>query len=105
MISSLTSIDYTVFILLLVVSLGIGVIIGYKDRKQSANSFLLYDGAMNPYAAGMSIFVSYISALTIIGFPVEVYLFGNSIFWRMLGGSIGLFVLDRLFLPKIYELK
>ena len=40
---------------------------------------------MNPYAAGLSIFVSMLSALTIIGWPVEAFLYGDQIVWRALG--------------------
>ena len=60
---------------------------------------------MNPYAAGLSIFVSLISALTIIGLPVEVYAFGNSMIWRMVGGLIGAYSVCYVFLPKIYSLR
>ena len=70
-----------------------GFFFGYKDSKQSADSYLLnnegkdtrifwwvfarHNGTaciqkgMNPFAAGMSMFVSLLSAMTIIGLPVE----------------------------------
>ena len=38
---------------------------------------------MNPYAAGLSIFVSLISALTVIAMPVEIYVYGNGMIWRL----------------------
>jgi len=60
---------------------------------------------MNPYMAGLSIFVSMLSALTIIGLPVEVYLFGDAMVWRLLGCVFGLTVCCLVFLPKVYELK
>jgi len=43
--------------------------------------------AMNPYAAGLSIFVSLISALTVIAMPVEIYIFGNGMIWRLDNGQ------------------
>ena len=46
-----------------------------------------------------------LSALTIIGMPTEVYLFGNAMVWRMVGGALGLYMVHRTFLPKLYELK
>lgn len=41
---------------------------------------------MNPIAAGLSMFVSLVSALTVIGLPVEVYQFGDGMLWRLAGG-------------------
>ena len=67
--------DYVIFIALLCVSLGVGIYYAWKGRNQSVDSFLLNNDGMNPYAAGLSIFVSMLSALTIIGWPVEVQLF------------------------------
>ena len=43
---------------------------------------------MNPYAAGLSIFVSLISALTVIAMPVEIYIFGNGMIWRLVEAQI-----------------
>jgi Na+/proline symporter len=57
--------DYIVFISLLCVSLGVGFYFAWKEKKQSADSYLLNNDAMNPYAAGLSIFVSIVSALTV----------------------------------------
>ena len=60
---------------------------------------------MNPITAGLSIFVSMLSALTIIGLPVEVYLYGDAMVMRMFGGIIGVLTVNYIFLPKTFELK
>lgn len=101
----LDTIDWLVFAGLLLASLGVGFFFAWKDRNQSADSYLLNNEAMNPYAAGLSIFVSLISALTIIGLPVEIYMFGNAMVWRMLGGLVGMYTVCYVFLPKIYGLQ
>ena len=64
--------DYALFIILLLVSLVVGFYYAWKDRNQSADSFLLNNDSMNAYGAGLSVFVSALSALTIIGFPGQV---------------------------------
>ena len=97
--------DYAVFGALLLVSLGVGIFFAIKEQNQSADSYLLNNEHMNPYAAGLSIFVSMLSALTIIALPVEVYLYGNAMVWRFVGGAIGLYMVNNTFLPKLYELK
>ena len=66
-------------------------------------SFLLNKDAMNPYAAGLSIFVSMLSALTIIGWPVEAFLYGDAIVWRLLGGILGLLMAIELFIPLLHR--
>ena len=60
---------------------------------------------MNPLTAGLSIFVSMLSALTIIGLPVEVYLYGDAMVMRMIGGVFGIITVNYIFLPKTYELR
>ena len=60
---------------------------------------------MNPITAGLSIFVSMLSALTIIGLPVEVYLYGDAMVMRMIGGIFGILTVNYIFLPKTFELK
>ena len=60
---------------------------------------------MNPITAGLSIFVSMLSALTIIGLPVEVYLYGDAMVMRMFGGIFGVLTVNYIFLPKTFELK
>ena len=67
--------------------------------------YLLNNGEMNPLTAGLSIFVSMLSALTIIGLPVEVYLYGDAMVMRMIGGILGIYTVNKIFLPKIFELK
>ena len=66
---------------------------------------MLNNDAMNPYAAGLSIFVSLVSALTVIGLPVEVYQHGDGMTWRVLGGFIGTSVLSVTFVPLFHKLR
>ena len=58
-----------------------------------------------PFAAGLSIFVSLVSALSVIGLPVEVYRFGDGMFWRIPGGLIGTLVLSFTFVPLFHKLR
>ena len=60
---------------------------------------------INPYAAGLSVFVSIVSALTVIGLPAEVYISGNGMFWRILGGFIGSALFSKTILPIFHKLQ
>ncbi|XP_014284646.1 sodium-coupled monocarboxylate transporter 2 [Halyomorpha halys] len=69
-------IDYTVFGALLVVSAGIGV--GTcKDQSKSANQFLTAGGKMGCIPVALSMLASFLSSITLIGQPAEVYLYGG----------------------------
>ena len=83
----------------------IGIFFAWKERSQSSDNYLLNKDAMNPYAAGLSIFVSLISALTLIGIPVEVYQYGNGLLWRIPSGLIGTGILTITFVPVLHKLR
>lgn len=48
--SVLQTADYAVFIALLLVSLGVGLLFAYRGRNQSPDDYLLNNKNMNPYA-------------------------------------------------------
>ena len=60
---------------------------------------------MNPYAAGLSIFFALVSAITVIGLPVEVYRFGNGMLWRIPAGLFGMIFLSVTFVPFFHKLR
>merc|ERR1719189_2263124 len=66
---------------------------------------MLNNDDMNPYAAGMSIFVSMLSALTIIGWPTEVFLYGDAIVWRLAGGLLAAWMGTSVFVPFFHRLR
>lgn len=53
---------------------------------------------------GLSMGVSFISAITVIGAPVEAYLFGAVLAWMVIGYMIGLILTAMYFVPFVYRL-
>jgi len=104
-LNDLHIIEYIVFGSLLVVSLSVGFFFAWKEKNQSADSYLLNNESMNPIAAGLSMFVSLVSPLTVIGLPVEVYQFGDGMLWRLAGGLIGSIILTFTFVPMFHKLQ
>ncbi|XP_022090148.1 sodium-coupled monocarboxylate transporter 1-like [Acanthaster planci] len=97
--------DYVVFGCMLLISLGIGFFYGCTGGKQqTAAEFLLADRNMNPIPVAMSLVASFISAITVLGTPAEVYIFG-SMFWLFCFSYpvVGLAV-SRLFIPVFFRL-
>jgi Na+/proline symporter len=91
----LSVLDYIILIGLLLSSAVIGALFGFvKSKKSSAKEFLLADGGMGVsehihryprsdplleqvFPTALSIMVSFLSAITLLGTPSEVYLFGT----------------------------
>ncbi|XP_033645281.1 sodium-coupled monocarboxylate transporter 1-like [Asterias rubens] len=97
--------DYVVFGGMLCISLAIGFYHGCTGKKQSTTEeFLLADRNMNPIPVAMSLVASFISAITVLGTPAEVYIYG-SMFWLFSFTYIfvAIFV-ARLFIPMFFRL-
>ena len=76
--STLSVWDYLVFAVVLGVSLIIGLYYAWKERKGvSADEFLLASRNMSILPVSMSLLVSFISAIYILGAASEVYRFGG----------------------------
>lgn len=94
-IATLSIIDYIILTLLLLLSAIIGGIFGFFKKKKTSSKefflgneilrlqgitylfFLIADGGMGIFPTGLSITVSFLSAITILGTPTEVYLSGT----------------------------
>ncbi|XP_033644557.1 sodium-coupled monocarboxylate transporter 1-like [Asterias rubens] len=98
--------DYVVFSCMLAISLFIGLYYGCTGGKQKTTAeFLMADRNMSPFPVAMSLVASFISAITVLGTPAEVYIYG-SMFW-LFGVSYILtgIVVTRLFLPVFFRLE
>ncbi|MPD00159.1 Sodium-coupled monocarboxylate transporter 1 [Portunus trituberculatus] len=63
-----TVVDYVVFVLMLMASVGIGVYSAIRNRgKESTHNFLLGGGEMSPYPVALSLLGGIFSAISILG--------------------------------------
>ena len=98
--------DYVVFGGMLAISLAIGLYYGFTGGKQKTNKeFLLADRNMNPIPVAMSLVASFISAVTVLGTPAEVYINGTMFWLFALVYPVMFIVVSRLFLPVFFRLK
>uniref|UniRef100_A0A4W3IN09 Sodium-coupled monocarboxylate transporter 1-like n=1 Tax=Callorhinchus milii TaxID=7868 RepID=A0A4W3IN09_CALMI len=97
--------DYVVFIVMLLISVFIGIYHAIMGRRQQSNSeFLLGGRQMSALPVALSLTASFMSAVTVIGTPVEVYRFG-AIFWIFcISYSIVTIISAEFFLPVFYRL-
>ncbi|XP_069797527.1 sodium-coupled monocarboxylate transporter 1 isoform X2 [Narcine bancroftii] len=97
--------DYVVFILMLLVSVSIGVYHAFKARaQQSNNEFLLGGRQMRAVPVAMSLTASFMSAVTVIGTPAEVYRYGAMFLIFCISYSLVAIVSAEIFLPIFYRL-
>ncbi|XP_067948512.1 sodium-coupled monocarboxylate transporter 1-like [Watersipora subatra] len=98
--------DYVVFFLSLALSAAIGVYFGCTGKKQrTTQEFLLADRSMSIGPVTLSIFASFISAITIIGQPAETYTYGIMYIWVTLSYIPAILISTYVFLPVFYNLE
>ena len=98
--------DYLVFAISLAISAGIGVLYGWLDRnKNSPEDFLMAGRNMGIMPVSFSLFVSWISAISFLGDPVEVYYHGSIYLLIGVGYCLGLPVVAYVFAPHYYRLR
>ena len=71
----LSVVDYVVFALVLAISGGIGIYYAFKQRKSSTTDFLLGGRSMSILPVTLSLTASFMSAITLLGTPAEIYVF------------------------------
>ncbi|XP_042885334.1 sodium-coupled monocarboxylate transporter 1-like [Penaeus japonicus] len=101
-----TAVDYTVFVSMLLVSLGIGVYSSLRGKgASSTQAFLVGGREMSVAPVALSLIGGVISAISILGLPTEVYLYGTQLTTNIIGLMLGVTVVKHVFLPVIYPLK
>lgn len=99
-------VDYVLFGLMLAFSATIGVFYAIKDRKRSnTKEFLLAGGNMNPIPVSLSILASFMSAITLLGTPAEMYNYTTMYFYIGLGYLFVVAGAAHLFIPIFYKLR
>ncbi|KAL4220203.1 Sodium-coupled monocarboxylate transporter 1 [Mactra antiquata] len=97
--------DYAVFGATLAVSAGIGIFYAIKDRKKhTTDEYLLAGRSMHPIPVAMSLLSSFISAITILGTPAEVYVYSTMYWWISVAFIITALGAAHIFIPIFYNL-
>ncbi|GAB1602027.1 sodium-coupled monocarboxylate transporter 1-like [Argonauta hians] len=98
-------VDYVLFGLTLAVSSGIGVFYAVWDRKKkTANNYLLAGGNMSVFPVAMSLLVSFMSAITLLGAPAEIYNVNTMYVWMSVSYFIAIFLAAHVYVPIFYRL-
>lgn len=83
--ATFSSYDYAVLAVTLISSSLIGVVYGFLEKKhKTTRNYLLADRSMKVIPVAFSVTASYISAISLMGTPSEIYQFGSIILYAML---------------------
>uniref|UniRef100_A0A6J0TGB6 Sodium-coupled monocarboxylate transporter 2 isoform X1 n=1 Tax=Pogona vitticeps TaxID=103695 RepID=A0A6J0TGB6_9SAUR len=96
--------DYVVFAALFLISSGIGVFFAIKDRKKTTSGDFLVGGRqMTCGPVALSLTASFMSAVTVLGTPAEVYRHGASFILFSIAYTFVIIFTAELFLPVFYR--
>ncbi|XP_077785846.1 sodium-coupled monocarboxylate transporter 2 [Podarcis muralis] len=96
--------DYVVFAALFLISSGIGVFFAITERKKTTSSDFLVGGRqMTCGPVALSLTASFMSAVTVLGTPAEVYRHGASFILFFLAYMFVIICTSELFLPVFYR--
>lgn len=97
--------DYAVFAAMLLVSAGIGVWYAFADRKhEDPQQFLMGGRSLAVFPVAMSVLASFMSAVTLLGTPAEVYRYGTQYATICVAFCLVVPATAYLYLPVFYNL-
>lgn len=99
------TIDYVVFVCMLAVSASIGFYYACSgSRQRTAGEFLMANRSMGVVPIALSLLASFLSAIGLLGIPVEIYTYGTS-YWSMVLAYIIVMPMSAyIYLPVFYSL-
>uniref|UniRef100_A0A3Q1CE18 Sodium-dependent multivitamin transporter n=1 Tax=Amphiprion ocellaris TaxID=80972 RepID=A0A3Q1CE18_AMPOC len=101
-----TTVDYVIFVLLLVASAGIGLFYAFSGgRQRTTQEFLMADRSMSCLPVSLSLLATFQSAVAILGAPSEVYTFGTQYWFLGCSYFLGLLIPAHVFIPVFYRLR
>ena len=101
--------DYCLFVAVLFISALIGIYYLLKEKwmaKAATSDDILMGGReMHLFPVAMSLVASYMSAITVLGIPTEMYVFGTQYWLVALSGFMTYPVTCHVFLPFFHNLQ
>ncbi|XP_012533313.1 sodium-coupled monocarboxylate transporter 1 [Monomorium pharaonis] len=97
--------DYTLFGLLLLVSVLIGVYFGFFSKQDSTTEYFLGGKRMGSFPVAMSILASHVSGISLLGIPTEVFHYGSQYTACVISSILTAVITCYVFLPVFYKLQ
>ena len=97
--------DYSVFTLMLISCGAIGVYFGFIKKSSGEDEYLVGGRNMNTLPITLSLIASFISGISLLGTPTEIYVHGSSYLFIGFGVILVGVVMSRVYLPVFHELR
>jgi len=99
--------DYVVLAAFLAISLGIGVYHSLTGgRQRTTEEFIMANRRLGIIPTTLSLFVSFQSAIAMLGFTAEMYVYGvQFMIWAPTGYALSTMFVERLVIPWIFPLQ
>ncbi|XP_044729683.1 sodium-coupled monocarboxylate transporter 1-like [Chrysoperla carnea] len=97
--------DYVVFLIMLLVCIFIGVYFGFIKTSKNVKDYLIGSQNMAVWPVTISLAVSYISGISFLGFPTEIYIFGIQFYYAILDGFCMGIIGNYIYLPVFMDLR
>uniref|UniRef100_A0A1B0CA85 Sodium/solute symporter n=2 Tax=Lutzomyia longipalpis TaxID=7200 RepID=A0A1B0CA85_LUTLO len=102
--------DYLVFGCMLISCSLIGVYFGFIKKKpkkssEEADNYLVGGRKMRIFPIAMSLIATYISGISLLGTPTEIYVFGVQYMYILIGVIAVALIMTFIFLPVFHDLK
>ena len=99
------TVDYILFALMFVFSACIGFYHAFRDRnKKNVDEFQLGGRKMHPIPVSLSLTATFLSALTVLGTPAEIYSNNTMYIWIIVAMFLATGGAAHLFIPVFYNL-
>lgn len=86
--------DYSVVLLMLVISLGIGIFYGFFNKSTNSSADFLHGSGMTLLPVSLSLTTSFITAIELLGNPQEMFFNGTQ--YALIGMTEKLFLCDHI---------
>ncbi|XP_033222969.1 sodium-coupled monocarboxylate transporter 1-like [Belonocnema kinseyi] len=97
--------DYTVFTAMLLGCGAIGIYFGFVNKSIGEDEYLVGGRNMKTFPVSLSLIASFISGISLLGTPTEVYVHGTGYLCIGFGVILVGFVMSNVYLPVFHELK
>ncbi|XP_060071966.1 sodium-coupled monocarboxylate transporter 1-like [Ylistrum balloti] len=98
--------DYVVLGLFLCVCMGIGIFYGYRtDKQKTLENYLFGNRKLLLVPVSMSLFVTFASAISLMGIPAEIYIYGTMFMYSTIGFLFSVWISGITIVPMLYPLK
>ncbi|XP_032680884.1 sodium-coupled monocarboxylate transporter 1-like [Odontomachus brunneus] len=97
--------DYTVFASMLIACGAVGVYFGFVKKSSGEDEYLVGGRNMKTIPVSFSLIASFISGISLLGMPTEIYVHGTSYLFIVSGLILVGFIMSYVYLPVFHELK